>query len=85
MNSLARGVDKNIYIYIFKLPVLEHSSQTVMHRTKKSRFDAGVKCTVNDLTDAPSQALSQVNASCSLYYRRPYESCTKMLGNSKSD
>ena len=72
MNSLARGVDKK---RIFKLPVLEHSSQTVMYRTKKSRFDAGVKCTVNDLTDAPSQALSQVNASC----RRPYESCTKML------
>ena len=53
----------------------------MMNRTKKSRFDAGVKCTVNDLIDAPSQ----VNASCSLYYGRPYESCTKMLGNSKSD
>ena len=48
-----------------------------MHRTKKSRFDARVKCTVNDLIDA----LSQVNASCSLYYRRPYESCIKMLDN----
>lgn len=69
---------------IFKLPLLGHSRQTVMHRTKKSWFDAGVKCTVTDLIDAPSQALSQVIASCYLYYRRPYESCTKMLGNSNS-
>ena len=38
---------------IVKLPLLEHSRQTVMHRTKKFRFDAGVKCTVNDLIDAP--------------------------------
>ena len=36
---------------IFKLPLLERSRQTVMQRNKKSRFDADVKCTVNDLKD----------------------------------
>ena len=70
MNSLAHGVDEKKK-RIVKLPLLEHAR----HRTKKSRFDAGVKCTVNNLVDAPSL----VNASCSLYNRRPYKSCTKLL------
>ena len=45
MNSLAHGVDEKKEKRIVKLPLLEHSRQTVMHRTKK--------CTVNDLIDAP--------------------------------
>ena len=53
MNSLAHGVDEKKEKRIVKLPLLEHSRQTVMHRTKKFRSDAGVKCTVNDLIDAP--------------------------------
>ena len=50
MNSLAHGVDGKKK-RIFKLPLLGHSRQTVMQRNKKSRFDADVKCTVNDLKD----------------------------------